>query len=180
MIKRDLVIPQATLLTSSFVPRLSRKVRRIFRISAPLDLKDSSHSAPVLALLAYRRVMEGRGSKWSRKIHVHAMALQWTHHRGTNRQEVCLQFLFFSTQGWWHSSTTVMASRASCYLEQNCNSEVQKSVWSPLNYCCANKHPSARLKLDESTFLTFIWLISVSMSLYYIYRFEFFMFFFFK
>lgn len=112
MIKWDHVIPQATFLTSSFFPRLSRKVRRGFLISAPLDVKDSSRSAPVLALLAYRQrgeVTEGRVSKWSRKMHVHATALQWTHHRGTNRQEST--FLHINVFFFWRKTRTILVNK---------------------------------------------------------------------
>lgn len=156
MIKWDLVIPQATFLTSSFSPRLSRKVRRAFLISAPLDLKDSSHSALVLALLAYRRVTEGWGAE-------RCMCMPRLSNELIIEAQIDERFVYSSP--FFHTGMPALFHRRNGFKSRllfttNCNSEVQKSVWSPSNYCCANKQPSAGLKLDEPTFPTFICLIS--------------------
>lgn len=86
MIKRDLVIPQATSLTSSFFSQLSRKGRRGFSFSAPPDLK--YHGCSALGHGGTRQQMEQKDA-------CAAMVLHWTHRGGKTRQEVCLQFPFF-------------------------------------------------------------------------------------
>lgn len=148
MIKWDLVIPSATFLPSSYFPQLSRKGWPVFLIWALLDLKDLVALLRFWTPLVHRRVRRAEVANGAERcLYLPQLSNELIIDAQIDKKLV-YSSPFFHTR---HSSTTVMGSRASWYLDQNWDSEVQKSEWSPSNYCCAYTHPATGVKLGDLT-----------------------------